>query len=182
MGWPVGSWVQIYQPAPIPTGTLTHDPCGLPIPMLFTSGIAGGGAVLVTFWWLYGYLRRWWRYRYFTARIRRASTPLVSPEGYLSPGPRKGRRRLTEPTPGGAQESPSQDDRPNKRQRTISDPDGAFEATLDPAEAGMSPVPEDEVGLPENDSPEAREIATGILGELFVRPINRYVLDLRSLQ
>lgn len=37
MGWPVGSWVQIYQPAPIPTGTLTHDPCGLPIPMLFTT-------------------------------------------------------------------------------------------------------------------------------------------------
>lgn len=110
-----------------------------------------------------------------TPGVSQAHPTQANPDGAPPATPLRTQRR--------AQESPSQDDRPNKRQRTNSDLDGAFGATLDQAEAEMFPLPdgeaqgENEAGLPENDSPEAREIATGILGELFVSPIDYDVLS-----
>lgn len=116
--------------------------------------------------------------------IRASQEPIEDNHGEAPPAtPLRIRRRTQE------FDTQSQDDRPRKRQRTILDLDEAFEAASDQAEADMFSMlegevrREDEARRPGGGSgPGAQEIATGILGELFVSSVNFSDLGVRGSQ
>ncbi len=114
--------------------------------------------------------------------IRASQEPMQDNHGHAPPATALRTRRRTPES-----DTQSQDDRPRKRQRTVPDLDEAFGAASDQAEADMSSMPEGEVRReddarrPENDSgPGVQEIATGILGELFVSSIDFSDLGVRG--